>query len=237
MIDRPDLEIHGLEAPEGPFHMGEPLVGDHHFLIHLTLPPATAHTYRYLRWDPTDRPAQLLLHACLLRVDGEILWRWDGHNVAAQAEIAMGTDSDGTKLYCLGSDPHLVFALPDTIALRLAENGGLFAAEISAPSLNWQEHEALAAIQRRQQETENRARIAKLTAELEGNRAHIAALTTEREENRAHIAALTAELEGNRAHIATLTAELAALCASRSWRLTAPLRHLADLTRRLRQRH
>ncbi|MHB0889536.1 glycosyltransferase [Acidithiobacillus sp.] len=210
---------------------------DHRFLIHLTLPAATVHGYHYLRWDPTDRPAQLLLHACLLRVDGEILWRWDGHNVAAQAEIAVDPDSDGTKLYCLGSDPHLVFALPDTIALRLAENGGLFEAEISAPSLNWQEHEALAAIQRRQQETENRARIARLTAELEGNRAHITALTAELEGNRAHITALTAELEGNRAHITALTAELAALRASRSWRLTAPLRHLADLTRRLRQRH
>lgn len=27
VIDRPDLEIHGLEAPEGPFHRGERLVG------------------------------------------------------------------------------------------------------------------------------------------------------------------------------------------------------------------
>ena len=196
---------------------------DHHFLIHLTLPPATVHDYRYLRWDPTDRPARLLLHACLLRVDGEILWRWDGHNVAAQAEIAVDHDHEDISLYCLGSDPHLVFTLPDTIALRLAENGGLFEAEVRTHHLNWREHEYLAAVRRRQQETENRARIARLTAELEGNRAHIAALT--------------AALEGNKAHIAALTEELAALRASRSWRLTAPLRHLADLARRLRQRH
>ncbi|MHB8354990.1 MAG: hypothetical protein ACYDCF_11225, partial [Burkholderiales bacterium] len=133
----------------------------------------------------------------------------------------------------------------------LAENGGLFEAEVRTHHLNWREHEYLAAVRRRQQETENRARIARLTAELEGNRAHIAALTAALEGNRAHIAALTAALEGNKAHIAALTAalegnkahiaalteELAALRASRSWRLTAPLRHLADLARRLRQRH
>ncbi len=180
---------------------------DHHFLIHLTLPPAAVHDYRYLRWDPTDRPAQLLLHACLLRVDGEILWRWDAHSVAAQAEVAVDHDDEDTRLYCLGSDPYLIFALPDSISLRLAENGGLFEAELRAQPLDWREHEYLAATRRRQQETENRARIA----------------------------ALTAELEGNRAHIAALTAALAALRASRSWRLTAPLRQLADLARRLRQ--
>ncbi|MBU2731693.1 glycosyltransferase [Acidithiobacillus ferridurans] len=203
-------------------HTRDSFLLDHHFLIHLTLPPATVHDYRYLRWDPTDRPARLLLHACLLRVDGEILWRWDGRNVAAQAEIAVDHDHEGSNLYCLGSDPHLVFTLPDSIALRLAENGGLFEAELRAHHLDWREHEYLAAVRRRQLETENRV--------------HIAALTAERDGNRADIAALTAEREGNRVHIAALTAELAALRASRSWRLTAPLRHLADLTRRLRQK-
>lgn len=202
---------------------------EYQLLVHLCVPTGDAADYCFLRWDPTTRLAQFIVEDCRLRIDGERVWGWDQQHVIGQADIAVDNESGHLLITCLGSDPYLIFNLPDEIAQQLAGNGGVFEAKLRANSLDWQDHDALAALQIRQREILHRERMAQLTREVVMKNENIITLSDEVARRKLQEAATVV-------HMGNLAAELSAIYASHSWRLTAPLRKLVKAMRRIKRR-
>lgn len=207
-----------------------------HLLVHLCVPAGDAADYCYLRWDPTTRLAQFTVEDCRLRIDGERVWGWDHPHVTGQADIAVDNESGHPLITCLGSDPYLIFHLPDEIAQQLAGNGGVFEAKLRPTSLDWQDHDALADRQIRQREILHRERLAQLTAAVAIKTQNIVILSEEVERHKLQEERHMLQEAATAVHINNLAAELSATYASHSWRLTAPLRKLVKAVRWIKRR-
>ena len=239
-------------------------LGMTHQTLALSIPACPAPPVA-LRLDLADRPGLLRLYGITLHDGaGELLWAWDGQrrSLAAQpgrqlvfAELA--PLAEGVTALLTGDDPQLELPIPVS-ALMMVQNGGELRLDLSWPmSLDY-----LSLVQdcipRRDAIAEQTLLNAQI-AELESRHAALLARTMALEtaileqaaskeleqqvdELRMQLTAQAAQLAGKTALeqqrdmlLEQKNAELTALQASRSWRLTAPLRNSARwLRRRLR---
>ena len=236
-------------------------LGMTHQTLALSIPACPAPPVA-LRLDLADRPGLLRLYGITLHDGaGGLLWAWDGQrrSLAAQpgqqlvfAELA--PLAEGVTALLTGDDPQLELPIPVS-ALMTVKNGGELRLELSWPmSLDY-----LSLVQdcipRRDAIAEQTFLNAQI-AELESRHAALLARTMALEtaileqavnkeleqqvdELRMQLAAQTAQLAGKTALeqqrdmlLEQKSAELTALQASRSWRLTAPLRNSACWLRR-----